>query len=109
MTDTVTLPNIHIPTEREITATFATRVRAGREENNWSLRDFAEVAHISHTMAWAVEGANRHVSLVNAFRMSLALKTSLTDLLTPVPCKVCLGRPQPGMTCNICRRSTALA
>jgi hypothetical protein len=108
VTTPVTLHAVHIPTDREITAAFATRVHHRRDELGLSLRALALRSGVSHTMAWAVEGRDRHVSLVNAVKLSIALESPLTSLLEPVPCHVCLGHPQPGMTCNSCHRTTAL-
>lgn len=107
MTEPVTL--VRIPTDKEITAAFAARCHHRRKELGLSLRDLAALAGVSHTMAWAVEGSGRHVSLVNAVRMSAALREPLTGLIEPIPCAVCLGHPQRGMTCDTCHRSTPLA
>jgi hypothetical protein len=107
VTEPVTLHAAHIPTDREITAAFAIRVHHRRDELGLSLRALALRSGVSHTMAWAVEGSGRHVSLVNAVKLSYALQTPLTGLIEPVPCHVCLGHPPAGMSCNSCHRSTA--
>lgn len=107
MTQPVTL--LRVPTDKEITAAFAVRVHHRRTELGLSLRAVAEISNVSHTMAWAVEGGSRHVSLCNAAKLAVALQIPLADLIEPVPCMVCLGRPQRGMTCDTCQRSTPLA
>jgi hypothetical protein len=99
---------IVLPTDYEITKTFAARLLSARLEREWSLRRLAQASGVSHTMVWAAEQCSRHISLVNGFRLATALGKPLSEMLEPIPCNVCLGRPARGMTCDTCRRSTPL-
>lgn len=99
---------IVLPTDNEITKTFAARLLSARLEREWSLRRLAQASGVSHTMVWAAEQSSRHISLVNGFRLATAVGKPLSEMLEPIPCNVCLGRPARGMTCDTCRRSTPL-
>jgi transcriptional regulator with XRE-family HTH domain len=92
----------------DINDIFGARILRERTRRTWTLRDLAaQVPGLSYATVNRAETARGSISLANAARIAAALSIPLAELVCPVSCLRCDGRPWEGFTCGDCGRTGA--
>jgi transcriptional regulator with XRE-family HTH domain len=66
-------------------ALFGRRIRALREERNWSQEELAERAHLHRNYVGGVERGERNIGLLNIFELAHAFRIKSAKLFETLP------------------------
>lgn len=80
---------------------FYMRVQAELRARQWPARELARRAGCSPS-TFTRMGKGWGIALANAARIAEALDIPLVDMIAPIDCETCLGRPQAGFRCLSC-------
>jgi lambda repressor-like predicted transcriptional regulator len=87
---------------------FSMRVHAELKARGWSSRELSRRAECSASTFTRVK-QGRGIALAAAARIADALGMPLGDLIAPVTCTRCTGKPPAGFTCQECGTEGASA